>query len=123
MGLKPQDCATLAEWRVYGLRKKQWQIAQAAFGDKTRQSWVSEIENGHMPKPYNDGYDSLLQAYRLDAEPEQFVRMVNAARKLKTLQTPAIETDPLFCQELLHHPHPIERIARIMRDAMNRRQA
>lgn len=91
----PADCRTLAEWREWGLRETQDQVARTAG---CRQAWISQVERGHLPRP--KAWARLVKAYRLENAEAEFVRMVRAGAALaaakRQLQAPLAETHPLF---------------------------
>lgn len=84
-----QECITLGEYRREVMKVPQRQIAKDA---KCSQGWVTQIECGHLPQPWNRAV--LLSAYELD-EPE-FIRLVQGANKTKAITQPISEDMPLF---------------------------
>lgn len=86
------ECGTLAEYRIWVLRMSQEELARRA---NCKQSWISAVERGHLPRPKN--WDRLLGAYQL--ADEEFVRMVRAAALIAELRRGPAEVReqyPLF---------------------------
>lgn len=81
------QCVTLAEYRLEVLRAKQDDIARRA---RCTQAWLSQIERGHLPKPWS--CDEISKAY--DLEDEDFVRLVRNAKAEQELKK--AETLPLW---------------------------
>lgn len=83
---------TLAEYRenVLGLRQ-----SDVALKAGCAQSWISQVERGHLPKPWNR--EQIMRGYGLTQKQEpQFVSMIQTAKRLKALPKPMRETEPLF---------------------------
>ncbi len=88
---KAEECQTLMEWRELVLGKSQAQIALAA---EVSQARVSQVERGHVPRRRH--WPSLMHAYQLQGREPDFYRLVMAAPRLKALQTPMSESEPLL---------------------------
>lgn len=84
-------CVTLAEFRIEVLGMKQSELALRA---KCKQAWISQVESGHLPKPWSRG--RLLQAYGLERWEREFVRMVQGSAIEKAMLKTMDQTDPLF---------------------------
>lgn len=50
MKRKSKDCINFAEYRLEVLELKQSDLAHHC---KCKQAWISKLENGHMPEPWN----------------------------------------------------------------------
>ncbi len=86
-----QDCATLREYREQVLRVPQAHVARiAGFA----QAWISRVERGHLPRPWNR--DRLLQAYKLEQNEDEFLRLVNNAKKMAALKIPMTQDCPVL---------------------------
>jgi hypothetical protein len=88
------ECVSLAEYRECVLRLTQ---AEVAVTGKTSQGWISQIEQGHLPRPKQWAY--LLKAYGLDRIPDgerHFVRLVEGARIIRAMRRPITDDYPLF---------------------------
>jgi len=89
-----RECISLAEYRECVLRLTQNEVALTG---KTSQEWISQIEQGHLPRPKQWAY--LLKAYGLDRVPDgerHFVRLVEGARIMRALRRPITDDYPLF---------------------------
>jgi len=113
----PSEFETLADWRRLVLKKAQWQIAEAAFGDRERQPFISDIENGHLPSPLNECYDKIIKAYELNHFPAEFERMVKNGEQRRldrkqrwALRKPVAETEPLIAQQKTYETPKIDPI-------------
>lgn len=84
-------CLTIGEYRLTVLRCRQNDVALRA---QCKQSWVSQIESGHLPKPWNR--KAILRAYGLERWEADFERMVTNAKKMNALAKPIAETEPLL---------------------------
>lgn len=84
---------TLREYREQVLKLPQHEIARIAG---CKQGWVSSVERGHLPRPWNR--KQLVAAYRLPDE-KAFIRLVKNANKTpeeRDLSVPMVERYPLF---------------------------
>lgn len=81
----------LAKYRLEHLGMKQSEVAEKAG---CQQAWISQIERGHLPKPWER--EALLKAYNLKNRESYFVKLVMDARKLLAMKKPISETEPLF---------------------------
>ena len=86
-----RNCQTLGEYRLTVLGLRQIDVARQA---RCLQGWISQIERGWIPKPWNR--TRILAAYGLQRFETEFVRMVNNAKKLSALRKPVSETEPLL---------------------------
>jgi hypothetical protein len=102
-----EQCATLAEYRLEVMRAKQDDIARRA---RCAQAWISQIERGHLPKPWSR--DEISKAY--DLEDEDFVRLVQNAKAVQQLKK--AETLPLW-KYTVSSPTQVEHI-----DCMEKRK-
>jgi hypothetical protein len=102
MKTNSKECATLSEYRVEVLRKPQSEVARNAG---CCQGWISQVERGHMPRPWNRA--KLLAAYRLADSEVEFERLVANAARISALQKPISETEPLLACARATTPAPV----------------
>lgn len=89
----PRDCVTLSEYRRHVLKnRKQADIAKDAHCD---QSWVSMVETGFLPARSSRTFETLVKAYGLIGQEDQFVRMVQNQIRLNALRKHVSEDFPL----------------------------
>ena len=94
MGTEQRPVITLAEHRLRKLRLPQAEIARRT---KKGQGAVSTLEKGKLPRPWN--WDVWMAAYGI-SDPDEFRYLVENALKLKALQKPISETEPLLALTL-----------------------
>lgn len=86
----PAHFQTLSQWRLEALKLPQHEIARRA---KSRQARISAIENGHLPRPWNQ--EPILKAYELEGREADFQRMVRHAGELRAIGQPIDAEFPL----------------------------